>query len=159
MLRSYLQNHISLKNYFRFIIIRSSFFFLSFFLSYKLNYCSAGFSVEPFNREDREQDLVSRTSESHDFLRNYKKYRMIRTCAFSCMRRNGRTHRKMTVGLFQKLTGAGVARSMNQKAQPADISSRCYLFHWKTSKMLIFFLYQHTYNIVIKLLEQICTKR
>lgn len=65
------------------------FFFLSFFLSYKLNYCSAGFSVEPFNREDREQDLVSRTSESHDFLRNYKKYRMIRTCAFSCMRRNG----------------------------------------------------------------------
>lgn len=109
-----------------------------FFFFYKFNYscnCSAGFSV-PFN-EDREQDLVSRTSESHDFLRNYKKHRMIRTCAFSCMRRNGRTHRKMTVGLFQKLAGAGVARSMNQKAQPADISSRCYLFQKKTSKMLL----------------------
>lgn len=90
--RSYLQNHISLKNYFHFAILSDSHFF---FFNDSCN-CPAGFS---FN-EDWEQDLVSGTSESHDFLRNYKKYRMIRTCAFPCMRRNGRTHRKMTAGLF-----------------------------------------------------------
>ena len=98
ILKTKMQNYLSklsskLSAYFCSTCSRFSFPLMSILYD-----CPAGFSAP--SSDDREQDLVSRTSESYDFLRNDEQHGVIRTCASSCMRRNGRTHRKMTVGLF-----------------------------------------------------------